>query len=150
MTHDTGAVRLNSLSAFPSLARRGKWVCLCVHYLRSLLVGFRGGDELGLHAVDAVDAVDEQNENEDETNLHPILNLGYYRVLGDETVFMVRNGCSIKTGVHFREGGGVGGGGVFFCEGICTYVKILRLTLKGRGMMRSMNMPISSTRRANT
>lgn len=51
------------------------------------LVGLLGcGEELDLDTVDTVDAVDEENENEDETDLHPVLYLGDYRVLGDEAI----------------------------------------------------------------
>jgi len=50
----------------------------------SLLSVLSGRHELNLNAVDSVDTVDEENENEDKGDLHPILDLGNDRVLGDE------------------------------------------------------------------
>lgn len=97
----------------------------------------RGGNELDLDAVDTVDAVDEEDEDEDETNLHPVLDLGDDGILGDEAVSR-----QVRIGVaHEARKGRV-------LER--THVKILRLTLKGIGTMRSMNRAISTMRRTKT
>jgi hypothetical protein len=55
----------------------------------SLLSLFRSGGELELDAVDTVHAVNEKNQDKDEGNLHPILNLRNDGVLGDEAVGFV-------------------------------------------------------------
>lgn len=97
-----------------------------------MLVLLRGGEELDLDAVDAIDAVDEQDKNEDECDLHPVLNLGHYRILGNETVGLVS---------YRSEGARVLAR---------THVKIFRFTPKGSGRMRSINSTISSIRRTKT
>ena len=98
------------------------------------MLGLFGGiEKLKLNAVDAVDAVDEQNQDEDKSNLHPVLNLCDHRVLGNEAVVS-------SLGAAMRHVAG--------CVG--TYVKILRLRLNGKGRMRSMNKAISSTSSTNT
>ena len=53
--------------------------------VRSLGGVLRGSDKLNLHAVDSVHAVDEQNEDEDECDFHPVLDLRDNGVLGDES-----------------------------------------------------------------
>jgi hypothetical protein len=39
-----------------------------------------------LDAINSVDTIDKENEDEHETDLHPILNLGDDRALGDEAI----------------------------------------------------------------
>lgn len=96
------------------------------------LVG-RGG-ELELDAVDTVHAVNEKNQDKDEGNLHPILNLRNDGVLGDKAVGFV----SLKPRDKGRP------------ELVLTHVKILRFTLKGMGKIRSMKSAISKTRSRKT
>ena len=62
-------------------------------HLRSLLGLFRSGHELNLDAVDAVDRVNKEDEDEDESNLHPILNLGYYRTFRNEAIMTLLDIC---------------------------------------------------------
>lgn len=71
-----------------------------------LLLGGEG--ELNLDAVYAVDTVDEEDEDEDESDLHPILDFGYYWAFGDEAArrdhvnirLMIRKGKSTRGERH--------------------------------------------------
>lgn len=62
------------------------WGGLGGYDVPSLLGLFGGSRELKLDAVNTVYAVNEENENEDECNLHPILYLGDNWILGDEAI----------------------------------------------------------------
>jgi hypothetical protein len=63
-------------------------------YVPSTLLGLVGsGGELELDTVDAVHAINKENQNEDEGNLHPVLNLGDNGVLGNEAVVRVSRGA---------------------------------------------------------
>jgi hypothetical protein len=44
------------------------------------------GHELQLDAIDSVDTIDKEDEDEYETDLHPVLNLGDDGALGDEAI----------------------------------------------------------------
>lgn len=64
-------------------------------YVPSTLLGlFGSGGELELDTVDTVHAVNKENQNEDEGNLHPVLNLGDNGVLGNEAVVPVSRGAT--------------------------------------------------------
>lgn len=99
----------------------------------TLLSLFGSGSELELDTVDTVHAVNKENQNKDESNLHPVLNLGDNWVLGNEAVAPVSTVLRVE-GKKF----------------VITHVKIFRLTLKGMGKIRSMNSPISKTRSIKT
>jgi hypothetical protein len=100
-------------------------------YVRSLIGLVSGSHELNLHTIDAVHAVNEKNEDEYKGDLHPILDFCHNGILRDETV--QRSIARPPRSEHPE-----------------TYVKILRLTLKGSGMIKSMNSVISRTRRTKT
>ena len=95
-----------------------------------------GGGKLDLNTVYAVDAVDEEDEDEYERYLHPILYFGNKRIFGKETKAKVRGQRSreVTAGSRWRR----------------TYVKILRFTVKGNGTIRTTNKPISAMSNMNT
>jgi hypothetical protein len=65
-----------------------------------------GGDQIGLDSVDAVDAVDEEDEYEDEGDLHPILNFGHDRIIGDEAARQAASARELFAAVwEVSEGG---------------------------------------------
>jgi hypothetical protein len=83
-----------------------------------------------LHAVDAVDAVNEQNEDEDERNLHGVLNKASTR---DRVIHTFIPYCSFAmTGLSDMK------------------VKSLRRHVNGRGTINAMKMTISVTKRRKT
>lgn len=110
------------------------WRGLESYDVPSLLSLFGSGGELKLDAINAIDAVNEEDENEDEGNLHPVLDLGDDGILRDEAIHVRLAVTSVE--VERGKGG--------------AHVKILRLTLKGSGTIRSMNSPISNMRRMKT
>lgn len=100
----------------------------------SLLGLFGSGGELDLDAVDTVHAINEKNQDKDEGNLHPILNLRNDGVLGDKAVGFVSSKPRNKGRLNL----------------VLTHVKILRFTLKGVGKIRSTKSAISKTRSRKT
>jgi len=77
-----------------------------------------------LYAVDAVYAINEQDQDEDERDLHPILEFRYQRTLASAE--LVRLYGEIGEAAYMK-------------------VNIFRRIVNGRGMMRSMNSVISAT-----
>lgn len=96
--------------------------------------------ELNLDTVDAVDRIDEENQDEDEGNLETILELCDDGVLGDEAIWamlLAALACSKRADAAVWGGAG-------------SYVNSFLLTVKGRGMIRTMNRAISDMRRRKT
>lgn len=103
-----------------------------VVHIPSLGVLVSGSRELDLDTVHAVDAIDEQDQDENECDLHPVLYLGDDWILGDEAVRL--------TSVIIVASWALLG----------THVKILLFRVKGRGTIRSMNSAISKTSSTKT
>lgn len=94
-----------------------------------------------MNTVDAVDGIDKENQDKDEGNLETILELCDDGILRDEPVqgYAVSRLVSLvqRADAAVRIGAG-------------SYVNSFLLTVKGRGMMRTMNRAISDMRRRNT
>lgn len=109
-----------------------------------------GGCELDLHAVDPINAVDEENEDEDEDDLHPVLELRDDGVLGDKPAprqhipfIYPMPPISQPCAASASKAPGIGRAGK-------TYVNSLRLTEKGSGMTSRPKTAISTIRMMNT
>lgn len=89
-----------------------------------------GLSKFELDSVDAVYAVNEEDQDEDECNFHPILQLRY------DGTFGARDRVSRCT----RHGG----------KGAYMNVNIFLRMVNGRGTMRSMKSVISATSRRKT
>lgn len=99
--------------------------------------------ELDLNAVDTVDGINKENQDKDEGNLETILELCDDGILRDEAVQGYAVSLAALSLLFQRADAAV-------WIGAGSYVKSFLLTVKGRGMMRTMNRAISDMRRRNT
>lgn len=123
------------------LAGRAKWACFgnkietATGEGGNVRIVFGNRCELDLDAVDTVDAVDEENQDEDEGDLQPVLQLRDEGVLGDE--------AEQDANDQFPPG-------TFQFRARSTYVNTRLLRENGIGTIRNMNSAISAIRSMNT